>query len=92
MISIRIQIHLKPYKQEANNQLEMAALVAGMVTLMAGLVFMEDDRVGYLNTSSLIFIFFANLYFLSKWGLIVFKVAYASYKQRKVSRIVISRC
>jgi predicted outer membrane repeat protein len=82
--SIRIQKHLRPYKEEANNQLEMSALFAGVVTLLSGLSLEERDQIGYLNLWILIFVLAVNLIFLSTWGYTAFKIFYKQFKQRKV--------
>jgi hypothetical protein len=87
IISIRLQIWLKPYKKEQYNELEIWAVSAGIVTLLAGLSFEIEGSVSYLNAISLVFIFLTNLYFFVKWGRAAFTLFKEQYKLKKVSNL-----
>ena len=69
----RIQQNLHPYKKEENNQIEMLAVITGMVTLFSAIIFLdkigdqEVEDIEFLQTISLIIIVFVNGYFVLRW-------------------------
>ena len=69
----RIQQNLHPYKLEENNQIEMLAIITGMITLFGAIVFINTvggtrvKNVEFLQIFSLIVIFFINVYFVLRW-------------------------
>jgi hypothetical protein len=72
VITSRIQINLKPYKKESNNDLEMIAITAGILTLASGTIFMEEDSVGFLNFIVLIIVIIINAKFFLEWFYLFF--------------------
>jgi uncharacterized membrane protein len=72
IIIFRVQQKLKPYKLEENNQIEIFAIMAGMLTLFGALLFIESsdgdtESVAFLQTFSLICIMCINVYFILRW-------------------------
>ena len=65
--SSRIQIGLKPYKNEEYNDLELFAIFAGILTLSSGLVYTQSDSVNSLNLVFLVLVFLSNSFFLLEW-------------------------
>jgi hypothetical protein len=66
-LTIRLQLHLKPYKEEGNNKIEILALTAGLVTLLSSIVFISEKSVGFIDICLLIFIILINLKFILEW-------------------------
>ena len=67
VITSRIQIALKPYKDPKNNEVELLAIVAGTLTLASGVIFMEEDAIEYINFIIFIIVLLINLKFLGEW-------------------------
>lgn len=68
----RVQQHLHPYKLEENNQIEMLAIITGMVTLFGAILFIDvsdedDEDIEGLQVFSLVAIIFVNIYFILRW-------------------------
>jgi hypothetical protein len=66
-LTIRLQLYLKPYKEEGNNKIEILALTAGLVTLLSSIVFISEKSVGFIDICLLIFIILINLKFILEW-------------------------
>ena len=65
---MRLQIRLKPYKRNENNEIEMQGLIAGAITLYSGIVFVAQGNsfTGFkILIMTLMFIF--NGWFLFVW-------------------------
>ncbi|CAI2375821.1 unnamed protein product [Moneuplotes crassus] len=75
---IRLQIRMKPYKSELNNQLEIESLVAGASTLFCGVLFIQEEtdapEIVLLALTVLVFI---NVKFFLFWVLL-FSSQYAA--------------
>jgi hypothetical protein len=72
IIIFRVQQKLQPYKLDENNQIEILAVMAGMLTLFGALLFIESpdgdtEDVAFLQTFSLICIVSINIYFILRW-------------------------
>ncbi|CAI2367919.1 unnamed protein product [Moneuplotes crassus] len=67
----RIQITLQPYKNTENNKIEILATSAGIITIFSGLLYSQPDEMKVLNTVSLIFCCFINIYFILCWFLLL---------------------
>ncbi|CAI2362983.1 unnamed protein product [Moneuplotes crassus] len=67
LLSGRIQLNLKPYKKDENNQVEFLAISAGAITILSGIVFSEKNPVESLNTLTLFIIIGLNIFFLLSW-------------------------
>ncbi|CAI2367995.1 unnamed protein product [Moneuplotes crassus] len=69
----RLQQYIKPYKLEENNQIEILAVLAGIVTLFSSIIFLDSiDREDLRDSSiakifSIFFIIFINSYFILRW-------------------------
>ena len=69
VLTFRIQIYLKPYKKEANNNIEILAILAGTLTLSLGLLYTNDnDQQAILNLILLMFTTMFNIVFIMKWS------------------------
>ena len=65
---IRIQIRLKPYKNELNNELEIDSMVTGTATLFWGVLFISDDnKFAAIVLAILIVLILINVKFLFHW-------------------------
>lgn len=69
----RLQIFLKPYKNEENNNCEMLAITAGTITTISGLVYSQDDNVEQLNYTFMVMILLFNAVFLLDWSYLMIK-------------------
>jgi hypothetical protein len=78
VVSGRLQIYLKPFKNEENNTTELLALTAGMITISTGLVYNQDESVGLLNFFLFLCVVAVNIYFLLQWFYMLTK----HYKQK----------
>jgi len=65
---LRLQIKIKPYKDEDNNDIEMKGIIASALTLFAGIIFVSKDKAftGF-DTILLMIIFIFNFIFLMTW-------------------------
>ena len=43
LFTFRIQVRLKPYKNDNYNNIEILAIFAGSITLFSGLIFINDE-------------------------------------------------
>jgi uncharacterized membrane protein len=66
-LTIRLQIYLKPYKDEENNKIEILALTAGLTTLLSSIIFISEDSVSFINFGILIMIIIVNMKFILEW-------------------------
>jgi hypothetical protein len=67
VVSGRLQIYLKPFKNEENNRTELLALVAGIITVSTGLAYSQDENVGFLNFFLFLCVVASNVYFMLQW-------------------------
>lgn len=65
--SARLEIWIKPYKNNEHNHLEFLAIMAGVTVITAAMVYSQDDQEQVLNAFVLIGVFFVNLRFLLEW-------------------------
>lgn len=84
-ISGRAQMYLKPYKRNDNNRVEFLAIMAGTVTILTGLVFIEPKSIQALNRLTLSIVVMINAYFIINW---VYLLAKEFEEKRKIARIV----
>jgi len=68
IILTRIQLQLKPYKVEDNNQAEYLANISGIVTIVSGLIITKENNQNHvLNSIILIVAVILNLQFFLRW-------------------------
>ena len=69
ILTIRLQIKLKPYKNDANNNLEVRAIGVNAVTIYCGILFDQshDNKVSSLVNIAFIILVIANSIFLLEW-------------------------
>lgn len=63
----RLQIYLKPYKDDQNNTLELLAISAGLITMVSSLIFLQEDAVSVLDLLVLVVVVIFNAKFLIDW-------------------------
>ena len=80
VISIRLQIYLKPYKKEENNKIELSAITAGTITLLSGVVFEDQSGESTLQNLVLVFVIFVNSVFILNWLYLFSKCMGEDYK------------
>ena len=69
IITFRIQIYLKPYKKDANNNIEILAILSGVLTLSLGLLYATgDNQQAILNSILLTFVIIFNCIFIMRWS------------------------
>lgn len=72
IIIFRIQIRIKPYKDERNNEIEILAILTGTLTLFCGIIFVsEETSNSTINTLILLVVFIYNVYFILNWILLL---------------------
>ena len=71
LVTWRLQNYLEPYKNHENNKLEMFGVIAGIITLCSGLVYVQDETtsVPVLDIIVLMIVICTNLKFLLEWCL-----------------------
>ena len=68
VILIRVQIKLKPYKDELNNELEIESMITGTATLFWGVLFTSDDnKHAIIVLAVLVVLILINIKFLLNW-------------------------
>mmetsp|Transcript_11107 Transcript_11107/g.9835 ORF Transcript_11107/g.9835 Transcript_11107/m.9835 type:complete len:229 (+) Transcript_11107:246-932(+) len=67
VITVRIQVAIHPYKVEQNNNVEIMAVFAGLITILSSVLFIGEIQVKNLNNFFLFFSIFVNLVFVLKW-------------------------
>ena len=87
IILLRIQIHLKPYKLEQNNQIEILATIVGSITLFTSILFTEEiETIAWFNIIAVIILFSSNAYFLLQWSYLVLRSL--KFKNKVLNKIV----
>ena len=71
--TIRVQIYLKPYRDEDHNKLELLAMVSGLVTVMSSLIFTEENNVSFIEIAIVLLIIAINAIFMIEW---IYKLAH----------------
>jgi predicted outer membrane repeat protein len=68
LVTTRVQIWLKPYKEKQHNEIELFGIYAGMFTLFTGIIFSrEETTIGWVNLWLFIGIVVINVAFILKW-------------------------
>ncbi|CAI2370757.1 unnamed protein product [Moneuplotes crassus] len=81
IIMMKVQERLKPYKNPENNRIEIIGIIAGLITLYCGIVFIPQERaLKSLEIASLLLLMGINAYFLLHWGYNVCQ--YLNYKNK----------
>ena len=83
--TIRIQIYLRPYRDEDHNKLELLAMVSGLVTVMSSLIFTEENNVSFIEIATVLLIIGINAIFLMEW---IYKMAQCMQNKNKVFKKV----
>ncbi|CAI2362130.1 unnamed protein product [Moneuplotes crassus] len=66
-ITSRVQISLKPYKEEKHNKIEVLAINACIMTILSDLTFSESAKVESLDTCELLLALIAHSIFVGHW-------------------------
>jgi len=67
IVTARVQHRIKPYKNSKNNQVEILAITAGIVTILSNLIYTEEQKVNSIRQFVLFITVILNIIFLSKW-------------------------
>ncbi|CAI2370232.1 unnamed protein product [Moneuplotes crassus] len=67
VVFARIQMKLQPYTISDNNNLEILAISAGILTLFSGLLYSQESEMATINFASMIFSVMFNICFLAHW-------------------------
>lgn len=67
MLSARIQVIVKPYKNKDHYRTEFLAMMAGAVTISTALIFIQRDNNDVLDTVLFIIMILINLKFIFEW-------------------------
>ncbi|CAI2367266.1 unnamed protein product [Moneuplotes crassus] len=81
IIMMKVQERLKPYKNPENNRIEIIGIIAGLITLYCGIVFITKEKsLSSVKMASLLLLVGINCYFLLYWGYLV--CLYLNYKNK----------
>ena len=83
--TIRVQIYLRPYRDEDHNKLELLAMVSGLVTVMSSLTFTQENKVNFIEIFIVFMIIAINAIFLLEW---VYKMAHGMEDKRQIFKKV----
>ena len=83
--TIRIQIYLRPYRDEDHNKLELLAMVSGLVTVMSSLTFTQEDTVSFIEIFNVLLIIAINAIFLLEW---IYKMAHCMEDKNQIFKKV----
>ena len=85
---MRLQQYLNPYKNEENNYIEIIAIEAAIVTIVAALIFLQENSIEILNVCILTFVITINARFLVGWIYLLSKIMKEKYKIFQVVSIL----
>ena len=80
VITFRLQVYLKPYKDPAFNEIEILAILAGMMTISSGVVFEEEEPEDMLNFLVFLLIIAFNGKFILEWMYLLLKTYSKKYE------------
>ena len=81
VLTFRIQIFLKPYKNDKNNNAEILAILAGTLTISLGLLYTSgEDQQKFLNFILLLFTIMFNITFILRWSYLLIACMSDKYK------------
>ncbi|CAI2360923.1 unnamed protein product [Moneuplotes crassus] len=67
IVTARVQVYLKPYKNHEHSKIEFLAIMAGVCTITAALVYSQDKQNEVLNVFVLLSVISFNLKFIIEW-------------------------
>ena len=76
----RLQIHLKPYKDNNYNEVEFLAILSGTLIILSNLVYLEKDQIDSINNFIMIFIVLVNIIFFVQWIQLLVQMYEEKYK------------
>ena len=85
LVTARIQITIKPYKDPDNNKIELLAMVAGLVTLLSAFIFSEEESISFLQIFFIIVVFIFNSIFIIEW---IYKMILSKNSQHPFFKLV----
>jgi len=88
--SARLELYLKPYKKSANSKLEFLAIMAGVATIISGVIFSEKNQVQFLNKIILAIMIVINLKFILEWLYLLLKIYERNSKILLIVRLLFS--
>jgi len=67
IVTARIQLYLEPYTNSRNNEVELLAILSGVVTILSTLIYTEEEKVDSIHRLVLALTIYLNLIFFTKW-------------------------
>lgn len=67
ILTARLQVLLKPYKDPENYKVEFLAIMAGVCIIMAALIYSQNEKHDILNAYVFLIIIMVNLKFVIEW-------------------------
>ena len=64
---MRVQQRLRPYKDDTNNEIEFRAIIASFITVITGIIYVQDSQIELFNTAMFIIIVVISSWFLLEW-------------------------
>lgn len=68
LLFTRLNGFLRPYKEETFNSLEIMSYNSGIIILISGLIYSQDEEVSVLNLIFMIIALVVNAYFVLSWA------------------------
>ena len=79
MISLLLQIIMRPYHHESLNKLEIFSIITAGTTIYCGLFFLTEELDDIYNLILFIIILLSNLIFICYWCLHMFKTLFLRF-------------
>lgn len=89
-ITFRIQVAIQPYKDSHNNEVEILAVLAGMMTIASGVIFSTAESEATLNLLILIVVILFNVKFIFEWIYLLFICMSHKYEVLKKIAVFLS--
>ncbi|CAI2365361.1 unnamed protein product [Moneuplotes crassus] len=67
IVTARVQLYLKPYRNREHSKIEFLAMMAGVCTITAALIYSQDKQNEVLNIFVLLSVISFNLKFIMEW-------------------------
>ncbi|CAI2361155.1 unnamed protein product [Moneuplotes crassus] len=92
IVSSRLQIWLDPYKNPEHSKAEYMAMMGGVLTITASLLYSQNEQVAWMNVFILYAILLINLKFVLDWLYLVLKLYHAKNCAFEMAFKLLSRC
>lgn len=85
IIFSRVQVKLLPYNDPENNDIELSAINAGIITILSGMLYSQEEEVKSINFLLFMICIVLNINFLANW---VYLLSEVFIKTSKFAEIV----